>query len=123
MATKLFVGSLAYAVTDEQLEELFKSAGNVVSAKVIIDRDTGRSKGFGFVEMGSEDEAKVAIDTLNGKELEGRDTAFNHLLHLGQSLEVRSKVGDRHVQRIIHASLADSLRIPCRQGLGQRMPA
>ena len=77
MATKLFVGSLAYAVTDEQLEELFKSAGNVVSAKVIIDRDTGRSKGFGFVEMGSEDEAKAAIDTLNGKELEGREIAVN----------------------------------------------
>ncbi len=77
MATKLFVGSLAYGVTDEQLEEFFKVAGNVVSAKVIIDRDTGRSKGFGFVEMGSEEEAKAAVDTLNGKELEGREIAVN----------------------------------------------
>lgn len=77
MATKLFVGSLAYGVTDEQLEEFFKTAGNVVSAKVIIDRDTGRSKGFGFVEMGTEEEAKVAVDTLNGKELEGREIAVN----------------------------------------------
>lgn len=77
MATKLFVGSLAYGVTDEQLEEFFKAAGNVVSAKVIIDRDTGRSKGFGFVEMGSEEEAKAAVDTLNGKELEGREIAVN----------------------------------------------
>lgn len=77
MATKLFVGSLAYAVTDDQLEEFFKQAGNVVSAKVIIDRDSNRSKGFGFVEMGSEDEAKAAIDQLNGKELEGRAIAVN----------------------------------------------
>lgn len=77
MATKLFVGSLAYAVGDDQLEEFFKEAGTVVSAKVIIDRDSGRSKGFGFVEMGSEEEAKAAVDQLNGKELEGRAIAVN----------------------------------------------
>lgn len=77
MATKLFVGSLAYAVTDDQLEDFFKEAGNVVSAKVIMDRDTNRSKGFGFVEMGSDEEAKAAIDQLNGKELEGRAIAVN----------------------------------------------
>ncbi len=77
MASKLFVGSLAYAVTDDTLEEFFKQAGNVVSAKVIIDRDTGRSKGFGFVEMETDDEAKAAIDQLNGKELEGREIAVN----------------------------------------------
>lgn len=77
MATKLFVGSLAYAVTDDALEEFFKQAGNVVSAKVIIDRDSNRSKGFGFVEMGSEEEAKAAIEQLNGKELEGREIAVN----------------------------------------------
>lgn len=77
MASKLFVGSLAFAVTDEQLEDFFKQAGNVVSAKVIIDRDTGRSKGFGFVEMSSDEEAKAAIDQLNGKELEGREIAVN----------------------------------------------
>lgn len=77
MANKLFVGSLAYAVTDETLEEFFKTAGTVVSAKVIIDRDSGRSKGFGFVEMSNDDEAKAAIDQLNGKELEGRAIAVN----------------------------------------------
>jgi RNA recognition motif-containing protein len=77
MATKLFVGSLAYSVSDEQLEDFFKEAGTVVSAKVIIDRDNGRSKGFGFVEMSSDDEAKAAIDQLNGKELEGRAIAIS----------------------------------------------
>ena len=77
MATKLFVGSLAYAVTDDQLEAFFKEAGNVVSAKVIMDRETNRSKGFGFVEMESEEEAKAAVDQLNGKELEGRAIAVN----------------------------------------------
>lgn len=77
MATKLFVGSLAYAVTDDQLQDFFAAAGNVVSAKVIVDRDTNRSKGFGFVEMGSEEEAKAAVDQLNGKELEGREIAVS----------------------------------------------
>jgi len=72
MATKLFVASLAYAVTDDQLEDFFSQAGNVVSAKVIMDRETNRSKGFGFVEMGSDEEAQVAIKTLDGKELAGR---------------------------------------------------
>jgi RNA recognition motif-containing protein len=72
MATKLFVGSLPYAVNDDQLEELFASVGTVVSAKVIVDRDTNRSKGFGFVEMSSDDEAKAAVDQLNNKEVEGR---------------------------------------------------
>lgn len=77
MATKLFVGSLSYNTTDEGLEEFFKQAGNVVSAKVIFDRDTNRSKGFGFVEMGSDEEAKAAIAQLDGKELDGRQIAVN----------------------------------------------
>jgi cold-inducible RNA-binding protein len=77
MATKLFVGSLAYSVTDQELEEFFAAAGNVASAKVIIDRDTNRSKGFGFVEMASDEEAKAAIDQLNGKELNGRAIAID----------------------------------------------
>lgn len=72
MATKLFVRSLAYAVTDDQLRDFFASAGTVQSARVIMDRDTNRSKGFGFVEMASDDEAKAAIEQLDGKELEGR---------------------------------------------------
>jgi cold-inducible RNA-binding protein len=77
MATKLFVGSLAYSVTDAELEEFFAAVGQVVSAKVIIDRDTNRSKGFGFVEMSSEEEAKSAIEQLDGKELNGRAIAVN----------------------------------------------
>lgn len=77
MSTKLFVGSLSYSVNDDQLKDAFAAAGTVVSAKVIIDRETGRSKGFGFVEMGSEDEAKAAIDMINGKEIEGRAVAVS----------------------------------------------
>lgn len=72
MATKLFVGSLPYSVTDDQLGQLFAEAGTVVSAKVIMDRDSGRSKGFGFVEMSSEEEAQAAIKNMNGKEVDGR---------------------------------------------------
>jgi RNA recognition motif-containing protein len=72
MATKLFVGSLAWATTDDSLKDFFASAGTVVSASVIMDRETNRSKGFGFVEMSSDEEAKAAVDQLNGKELDGR---------------------------------------------------
>lgn len=77
MATKLFVGSLSWGVNDDQLEEFFASVGTVASAKVIVDRDTNRSKGFGFVEMSNDDEAKKAIDELNGKELDGRPITVN----------------------------------------------
>jgi RNA recognition motif-containing protein len=77
MATKLFVGSLAYSVTDQELEDFFAAAGTVSSAKVIMDRDTNRSKGFGFVEMSSDEEAKAAIAQLNGKELSGRAVAID----------------------------------------------
>lgn len=77
MATKLFVGSLAYSVTDQELEDFFAAIGKVNSAKVIIDRETNRSKGFGFVEMESEEEAKSAIAELNGKELNGRAVAID----------------------------------------------
>ncbi|HSX36361.1 MAG TPA: RNA-binding protein [Patescibacteria group bacterium] len=77
MATKLFVGSLSYSVNDDQLRDAFAQAGTVVSAKVIMDRETGRSKGFGFVEMGSDEEAQNAIKMLEGKELEGRAIAVS----------------------------------------------
>jgi len=77
MASKLFVGSLAYTATDDDLAAFFADAGTVVSAKVIMDRETNRSKGFGFVEMSSDDEAKAAIDQLNGKELNGRPVAIS----------------------------------------------
>ena len=72
MATNLFVGSLSWNVTDDQLKEFFSAAGTVTSAKVITDRDSGRSKGFGFVEMSSDEEAQKAIKELNGKDLDGR---------------------------------------------------
>ena len=77
MATKLFVGSLPYALTDEELADLFAAVGTVVSAKVIMDRDSGRSKGFGFVEMSTDDEVKAAIDQLNGKDINGRAIVVN----------------------------------------------
>jgi len=77
MATKLFVGSLAWATTDDQLKDFFAQAGTVVSASVIIDRETNRSKGFGFVEMSSDEEAKAAVDQLNGKDLDGRAIVVN----------------------------------------------
>ncbi len=72
MATKLFVGSLSWNVTDDQLRDFFAAAGKVASANVIVDRDSGRSKGFGFVEMENDDDAKKAVAELNGKELDGR---------------------------------------------------
>lgn len=77
MANKLFVGSIAWSVSDDDLAKFFSSAGTVVSAKVITDRDTNRSKGFGFVEMSSDEEAKAAIDQLNGKDLNGRPVAIS----------------------------------------------
>lgn len=77
MAAKLFVGSLSYDTTDATLEEFFAQAGQVVSAKVIVDRETNRSKGFGFVEMSSDEEAQAAIAQLNGKDLDGRQIAVN----------------------------------------------
>lgn len=77
MAAKLFVGSLSYNVTDQMLADAFAQAGTVVSAKVIMDRMTGRSKGFGFVEMSSDEEAKKAMDMWNGKELDGRTLIVN----------------------------------------------
>lgn len=72
MTNKLFIGSLDYSVTDSQLEELFATVGKVLSAKVIVDRDTGQGKGFGFVEMENEELAKTAMNKLNGSQIAGR---------------------------------------------------
>lgn len=77
MAKRLFVGSLPYDATNSQLEELFSQAGKVESANVITDRFTGSGKGFGFVEMATEEEAKKAIKTLNGANLGGRTIVVN----------------------------------------------
>ena len=77
MSTKLYVGNLAFQTTSEELQELFAQAGTVQSASVIEDRDTGRSRGFGFVEMSSNEEAAAAIDQFNGKEVNGRALKVN----------------------------------------------
>ena len=77
MSKKLYVGNLDYSVTDDQLSQLFAQAGSVVSAVVITDRHSGRSKGFGFVEMSNDEEAKKAIEMVNGSELEGRKIVVN----------------------------------------------
>ncbi len=77
MAKTLFVGSIAWATTDASLRSAFEVFGSVLSAKVIMDRETGRSKGFGFVEMANDDEAAKAIAGLNGQSLDGRSVVVN----------------------------------------------
>jgi len=77
VGNKLYVGNLAYSVRDDSLQQAFAPFGTVTSAKVMMDRDTGRSKGFGFVEMGSDAEAQAAIDGMNGQALDGRAVVVN----------------------------------------------
>ena len=77
MNNKLYVGNLAFSVTSESLQDSFTGFGEVQSAKVMTDRETGRSKGFGFVEMGTDAQAQAAIDALNGKTMEGRALTVN----------------------------------------------
>ena len=77
MGNKLYVGNLAYSVRDESLQTAFGQFGTVTSAKVMMDRETGRSKGFGFVEMGSDAEAQAAINGMNGQALDGRPLVVN----------------------------------------------
>lgn len=77
MSKKIYVGNLSYQMRDDDLKSLFAEHGDVVSARVITDRETGRSKGFGFVEMATPDDAASAIEALNGKEVEGRNLTVN----------------------------------------------
>lgn len=77
MATKLYVGNLAYSTTNATLEKMFSEFGEVRSAQVIMDRDTGRSKGFGFVEMANQQGGEAAIAGLNGKDYDGRQLTVN----------------------------------------------
>src|SRR5687767_5348048 len=77
MSTKLYVGNLAFQTTSQELQELFATAGTVESASVVEDRDTGRSRGFAFVEMSTKEEAAAAIDQFNGKEVGGRALKVN----------------------------------------------
>jgi RNA recognition motif-containing protein len=80
MAKKLYVGNLSYNTHEDGLRNLFSSFGNVESAKIITDRDTGSSKGFGFVEMSTDDEARAAIAGANGQELDGRQLRVNEAM-------------------------------------------
>ena len=77
MNQKLYVGNLSYATTDQELQDLFAQHGTVQSANVVTDRYTGRSRGFGFVEMGSGEEAQQAIEALNGTDFQGRNLVVN----------------------------------------------
>jgi RNA recognition motif-containing protein len=77
MANKLYIGNLSYNTTEEDLRELFSSYGTINSLNIISDRDTGRPKGFGFIEMSTAEEAKAAIDGLNAREVDGRQIKVN----------------------------------------------
>ncbi len=77
MGRKLYVGNLPYTATEQELTDKFSASGTVESAKLITDRDTGRSKGFGFIEMGTDAEAQAAIESLNGTDYEGRPMKVN----------------------------------------------
>lgn len=89
MAKKLYVGGLPYATTDEELKEAFSQAGTVESAVIIMDKMSGRSKGFGFVEMSSDEEAQAAIDQMNGKDFGGRKLTVNE----ARPMEDRPRTG------------------------------
>lgn len=95
MSKKLFVGNLPFSVADNDLSDLFSKAGTVVSATVIVDKYNNRSKGFGFVEMSTEEEAQKAIDTLNGKDIEGRNITVSE----ARPLEDRPKRESRDFRR------------------------
>lgn len=89
MAKKLFVGNLPYSTTDDELNALFSEIGAVDSATVIIERQTGRSKGFGFVEMGNDDDASRAITELNGRDMGGRGIVVSEARPMGERSERR----------------------------------
>jgi RNA recognition motif-containing protein len=89
MAKKLYVGNLPYSTTDASLKEMFAEAGTVESASIIIDKMSGRSKGFGFVEMSTEEEAQNAISMFNGKEMDGRKIVVNE----ARPMEDRPRTG------------------------------
>lgn len=80
MGKKIYVGNLSYNTIEDSLRTAFQAYGTVASAKIITDRETGNSKGFGFVEMGSDDEARAAIAALNGKEMDGRQLKVNEAM-------------------------------------------
>ncbi|MCL4527967.1 MAG: RNA-binding protein [Chloroflexi bacterium] len=91
MATKLYIGGLPYSTTQDELQNAFAQAGNVTSATIIMDKMTGRSRGFGFVEMATDEEAQKAIEMWNGKDFGGRKLTVNE----AKPLEPRAPRGDR----------------------------
>ena len=95
MAIKLFVGSLPWAINDQGLEDLFKDFGTVASAKVIMDRESGRSKGFGFVEFDDDEAAKEAMNKLNGTDIQGRTIVVSEARPLEPRPPRRDFGGDR----------------------------
>ena len=95
MAQKLFIGGLAFATSTERLREVFAAAGHVESAAVVTDRDTGRSRGFGFVEMATAEEATQAVSQLNGRELDGRQLKVEMAKPSGGGSERRGSFGGR----------------------------
>ncbi len=101
MEKKLFVGNLSFEMTDFELEDLFKEYGEIASAKVIVDRRTGRSRGFGFVEMNTEDSAAQAVEALNGVEVKGRpiNVSFARKQEEGERSGGRGFGGDGGFQR------------------------
>jgi len=84
MGKRLYVGGLPYSTTDDELKDAFSQAGTVTSANVVIDKMTNRSRGFGFVEMSSDEEAQRAVETLNGKDLGGRNITVNEARPLSE---------------------------------------
>jgi cold-inducible RNA-binding protein len=95
MSNKLYVGNLAFQTTSQELQDLFAQAGTVQSARVVEDRDTGRSRGFAFVEMSSNAEASAAIDQFNGRELGGRSLKVNEAKAREERSDGRGAGGNR----------------------------
>ncbi len=96
MGKKLYVGNLAFSATEESINNLFSQHGTVDSCRLVTDRDTGRSKGFGFVEMSSPEEAATAISSLDGKELDGRALKVNEARPKPEGFSGRGESRSRH---------------------------
>ena len=110
MGNKLYVGNLAYSIRDEDLQQAFAQYGTVTSAKVMMDRDTGRSKGFGFVEMASDAEAQAGINGMNGQALDLTKTA-----------EIVKLIDAQDIARLKSAILADREDVPARARRERRL--